>query len=152
MQTLDRCFMTKHEIECEFWTLCAEADAADTIESSVPDLEPYLLRILEFVKANVGDRDTLVHCFTQLVDGTRPLSEWIVLFCMRELQWSEIQEAANLRFEKAGGKRAPRLMNWISDINWAYDNSPWESADFFWYFWSKEHPGEPWPCQAPERD
>lgn len=140
--------MNSYEIEHEFWVLCAQADAADTVDSSVPDLEPHLLRILEFANAHLADRGTLVSCFTQLVDGTRSLSDWIVLFCMRELRWPEIQLAANLRFERAGGVRAPRLMSWISRINWAYDDSPWDSADFFWYFWSKEHPGEPWPCQA----
>lgn len=73
--------MNSHEIEHEFWILCAKADAEDTVESSVPDLEPYLLRILEFTKAHLADRGTLVSCFTQLVDGTRSLSDWIVLFC-----------------------------------------------------------------------
>ncbi|MBM3116075.1 hypothetical protein [Jeongeupia naejangsanensis] len=139
--------MNASETEQQFWLLCETVDAADTVESRVPDLEPLLLKVLQLAKTEQENRDTLVKCFVQLVDGSREMSRWIVLFCMRELKWPEIQLAANDRFERAGGARAPRLMNWISDINWVYDDTLWEHADFFWYFWSQEHPGEPWPCQ-----
>lgn len=141
--------MNATEIEREFWRLCQIVDAADTVESSVPDLEGHLLDILSFVKANLDQREVLVRCFCALVDGSRSYTRWIVLFCMRELRWSEVCEAANQRFQLAGGVKAPRLMGWISDINWVYDDAPWESADYFLYFWQKEHPGEPWPCEPP---
>lgn len=142
-----QCNMNASEIEQEFFELCRRADSADTLEAGVPDLEPYLLAILHFVKANMDQRERLVRCFTALVDGSRTDTRWIVLFCMRELRWPEIQLAANRRFELAGGVQAPSLMNWIGDINWAYDDAPWDHADFFLYFWKMEHPGEPWPCQ-----
>ena len=141
--------MTEIELEQEFWRLCRVVDEADTPESSVPDLEPHLLAILNLAKENLDRRALLVRCFVSLVDGSRVLSNWIVLFCMRELRWIEVRDAANLRFERAGGVRAPRLMNWISHINWAYDDAAWEDADFFQYFWQQEHPGEAWPCAKP---
>ena len=141
--------MTEIELEQEFWRLCQVVDEADTPESSVPDLEPHLLAILNLAKENLDQRGLLVRCFVSLVDGSRVLSNWIVLFCMRELRWPEVRDAANLRFERAGGVRAPRLMNWISHINWVYDDAPWEDADFFQYFWQQEHPGEAWPCAKP---
>jgi hypothetical protein len=137
--------MNAVDVEREFWKLCQFADAADTVDRGGPDVEPFLIDILEFAKAHLDQRDTLVRCFSGLVDGSRNYSQWIVLFCMRELRWPEVQEAANRRFELAGGERAPRLMNWISDVNWVYDDSPWEDAVFFRYFWDKEHPGERWP-------
>jgi hypothetical protein len=141
--------MTEIEFEQEFWRLCQVVDEADTPESSVPDLEPHLLAILNVAKENLDRRELLVRCFVALVDGSRVLSNWIVLFCMRDLRWPEVRDAANLRFERAGGAQAPRLMNWISHINWAYDDAPWEDGDFFLYFWQREHPGEPWPCAKP---
>ncbi|OAK60174.1 hypothetical protein A3K87_23920 [Variovorax paradoxus] len=141
--------MNKSEIEREFWRLCQIVDSADTVEAGVPDLEPHLLDILNFVNANLDQREVFVRCFCALVDGSRTYTDWIVLFCMRELRWQEVRDAANLRFELAGGTNAPRLMNWISHINWAYDDAPWEDAAFFLYFWQKEHPGAPWPCRPP---
>lgn len=141
--------MTEIEVKQEFWLRCQVVNEADTPESSVPDLEPHLLAVLNLVKENPDRRELLVRCFESLVDGSRVLSDWIVLFCMRELRWPEVRYAANQRFERAGGVRAPRLMNWISHINWAYDDAPWEHADFFLYFWRKERPGEPWPCAKP---
>lgn len=100
-----------------------------------------------FIKANPSQRDMLARCFVSLVDGSRSGdTSWIVRFCMRDLRWPEVREAANRRFSLARGAEVPRLMNWLSDINWVYDDAPWEDADFFQYFWNKEHPGEPWPC------
>jgi hypothetical protein len=141
--------MTEIELEQEFWRLCQVVDEADTPESGVPDLEPGLLAILNLAKGSADRRELLARCFVSLVDGSRVMSEWIVLFCMRELRWTEVCDAANARFERAGGVRAPRLMNWVSRINWAFDDAPWEHSGFFLYFWQKEHPGEPWPCARP---
>ena len=134
------------ELTSKFWTLCDRVDAADTAESSVPNLEPFLLELLAFIKAHPDHRQLFRRQFESLVDGSSSKSRWIVLFCMRELRWPEIQEAANRRFVNAGGERAPRLMNWISDINWAYADEPCDKADFFRYCWEKEHPGRLWPC------
>jgi hypothetical protein len=139
------CTMDATELEREFWRLCEIVNSADTVEAGVPDLEPLLLEILSLVTANPHQRDVLVMCFSALVDGSCTYTDWIVLFCMRDLRWPEVQATAKRRFELAGCP--PRLMNWISHINWAYDDSPWEDAVFFLYFWQKEHPGEPWPCQ-----
>ena len=141
--------MNEPDIEQVFWQLCRVADEADTLDASVPDLEPHLLAILHLVKRHPGHRDLFVRCFVSLVDGSRSCTNWIPLFCMRELRWPEVRDAANLRLELAGGARAPRLMNWISHINWAYDDAPWEDAAFFRYFWEREFPGEPWPCERP---
>ena len=46
----------------------------------------------------------------------------------KPVRWQEVCEAANRRFELAGGTNAPRLMGWISDINWVYDDAPWEGG------------------------
>lgn len=141
--------MNALEIEREFLRLCEVVSSQDTPESGVPELEPNLLRLLDFVNANLGEREILVRCFVALVDGSQPnQTSWIVRFCMRELRWPEVREAANRRFSLARGAEVPRLMNWLSDINWVYDDAPWEDGDFFRYFWNKEHPGEPWPCQV----
>jgi hypothetical protein len=57
-----------------------------------------------------------------------------------------VRQALNDHFDALG--RPPRLMNYVSDLNWVYVNEPWEDALWFRYFWEKEHQGEPWPIEA----
>lgn len=138
--------MTPASLEAEFFTLCQIADELDSPEADVPDLEPALLKILELVKAHPEQRDLFARCFVRLVDGSVHVTDWIVLFCMRELRYPEVQDALNDRFHALGGPRgAPRMMSFVSDVNWVYDDTPWSHADFFRYHWEREHPTEPWP-------
>lgn len=141
--------MSIDEIERKFWSLCEEVNHLDSLEvdADVPDLEPSLLAILNYVKNNSQYKQLFINCFVKIANGEVKSSEWILLFCMRELRYPEVQQAANLRFGQAGGRYgAPRLMNWLSNINHVYEDTLWEDADFFEYYWNKEHPNEPWPC------
>lgn len=141
--------MNTDEIEKMFWSLCEEVNHLDSLEvdADVPDLEPSLLAILNYVKNNSQFKQLFINCFIKIANGEVESSEWILLFCMRELRYPEVRKAANLHFEHAGGRYgAPRLMNWLSNINHVYEDTLWKDADFFEYYWNKEHPNEPWPC------
>ncbi len=141
--------MTPAEIEREFWRLCAVVDDLDRSHTcDVPGLEPHLLAILSFVKAHPEHEAVFVDLFCQIGARKDHLSPWILHFCMRELRYPQVQDAVNEHFGKLGGVNgAPRLMNFVSDVNWVYSDAPWEDAMFFEYYWNKEHPGEDWPCR-----
>ena len=139
---------TDTDAESEFWRLCDIVNQADTIEAGAPDLEPHLLEILCFVKKHPQHKELFVRCFIELATGPRNWTEWIILFCMRELRYVEVQRAINEKFQMLGGPntgRGANLMNFVSHVNWVYDDAPWEDAVFFKYYWEKEHPNEPWP-------
>lgn len=139
--------MTEEQAESRFWELCEKIDEEDTVESSVPDLEPSLLQLLDFIKSQPSHTGMFTRCFRQLGTGQKTYSSWIILFCMRDLRYPEVQLAVNENFARLGGaSKAARWMNFVSAINWVYDDSPWEDALFFNYYWQREHPNEPWPC------
>jgi hypothetical protein len=103
---------------------------------------------LDFVKRHQEHQMVFVDSFCKLVNGEKSCSDWIILFCMRELRYVEVLNTLNHHFDLLGGTNTgagARLMNFVSDVNWVYDGAPWEHAVFFKYYWEKEHPDEPWP-------
>jgi len=140
--------MSPQEAEVTFWRHANAVTELDDGGADTPDLEPELLQLLQFVKAEREHQDLFKRLFITAATGEVQISSWIVLYCMRDLQYVEVQTAINNWFESKGGTRgAPRLMRFVSDVNWVYDHSLWEHADFFKYHWKREHPGEPWPCE-----
>jgi hypothetical protein len=143
--------MDKTNLEEKFWNLCKVADEEDAKNLGMTsEFESTLLNILDFVKANINEKELFKNCFVQSwTSEDHKTTHWVVLFCMRELRWPEVQNEINDFFVLRGGiEGAPRLMNFISDLNLVYDDTPWEDADFFNYHWEREHPGKPWPLEA----
>lgn len=145
--------MDTHEVEAQFWRLCDAATQFDEESLALSQLEPYLRPILEFVKSNSEHERLFKKSFIELATGTKRHTYWILLYCMRELRYPEVQAAVNAWSDSLGGAAgAPRLMNYVSDVNWVFDSAPWEHADFFKYHWEREHPGEPWPCEPKQQE
>jgi len=145
--------MDAHEVEAQFWRLCDAATQFDAENLDLPQLEPYLRPILELVKGNPEHECLFKKSFIELSTGTKPHTDWILLYCMRELRYVEVQATVNAWFDSLGGPAgAPRLMNFVSDVNWVFDSAPWEYAVFFRYYWEREHPGEPWPCEPKQEE
>lgn len=140
--------MDESAVETKFWDLCERAHRFDEENLDLPQLEPYLQDVLNFVKENQASEKLFKKWFVEMAEEKRRFSNWILLYCMRELRYPEVQYAVNKRFNDLGGPTSvPRLMNYVSAVNWGYDDAPWEDAIFFRYFWQREHPGEPWPCE-----
>ncbi len=120
----------------EFKELCKKADKTwETMTRGAPDLEPDLLAILEFTKKNLKHRDILVDCFVELVyDRTIGPFE-IIVFCMRELQWEEIKEAAIAKCNKTHDPRVHAVMDDILEV---YEPE-WEFAEIYKYYAEKEN-------------
>ena len=143
--------MNEQTVEETFWKMCEEATNFeaknfDSANADVRLVEPYLLRILNFVKENPQYEELFKQCFIQMGTGKKRYVDLILLYCMRELQYPEVQKAVNEHFRNLGGpSKAPRLMNYVSDVNIVYEKAPWEDAIFFQYHWEREYPEEPWP-------
>ncbi|TVV45495.1 hypothetical protein [Thalassolituus sp. C2-1] len=137
------------EIKEQFWALCDRVQIEDDKDYGItPEFGELLFEILDFVMSNPESEEIFKECFVELGLHPERYTEWILLYCMRDLRYPEVQMAINKNFDDLGGVNgAPRLMNFVSHVNWAYDNTPWEDADFFKYHWEKEHPGEPWPLE-----
>jgi len=138
------------DIEQKFWGLCKEAQAEDEKDYGItPKFGEKLHNILQLVMDNPEYEENFKKYFIDIGLNETKFTEWIILYCMRELRYSEVQEAINKKFNDLGGiDGAPGLMNYVSHVNWTYEDTPWEDADFFKYHWEKEHPGEPWPLEA----
>lgn len=138
--------MNKQTIEETFWKMCEETDDFERENLDTPLLEPYLLNILNFVKNNPEHEALFKEFFVQIGNRKKPHIAEILLYCMRELRYPEVKEAVNRHFKELGGpSKVPRLIGFVSDINWVYEEEPWEDAIFFKYHWEREHPNEPWP-------
>ncbi|MGE7955220.1 hypothetical protein ACQKQA_01255 [Pseudomonas sp. NPDC089530] len=74
----------------KFDTLCDEATAAFGEELDI-SYEMSLLRILKFVKENLGCKEDFICRFENILMSNNSPFE-VVAFCMRELQWSEIKD------------------------------------------------------------
>ncbi|BCD88140.1 hypothetical protein PSm6_45470 [Pseudomonas solani] len=138
--------MTAKEAQALFWRYADSVTALYENDADIPELEPDLLKLLQLVKGHVEHTVLFKQLFIEIGTSTTHCS-WVLLYCMRDLRWVEVKDAINDWFQAQGGRYSvPRLMNYVSDVNWVYHDSPWDSADFFLYHWEREHPGEPWPC------
>lgn len=100
------------------------------------ELEPELLDILNFVKANPNKRNVLSQCFIDIVNDYRNGPLEIVVFSMRELQWDEVKDAASSRMQISDD---PRVQSAMNDVLAVYKDE-WEDADLYKYY-SKEMKG-----------
>lgn len=79
-------------------------------------IEPYLLDILEFVNKNIKYRRELAQCFINIVKDYHYGPDEIVIFCMRELQWEEVLEAAIQTHIANRDPRVKAVMNHIIEV------------------------------------
>jgi hypothetical protein len=82
------------DIGTKFADLIRDVDRATYGTVVLADCEPQFSRVLAFVRSHPQSR-------AQLVDGFRTiLSSHITRFCMRQLQWPEIDNAARDRMRE----------------------------------------------------
>ena len=138
------------EIEKRFWDFCKAVQAEDEKDYGItPELGKALHNVLLHVMENPDHETFFKDCFIRIGLNENDYTEWLLLYCMRELRYPEVQVAIYNKFHDLGGTEgAPGLMNYVSHVSWVYDDAPWEDADFFKYYWEKEHPGKPWPMET----
>lgn len=91
--------------------------------------EPYYLEILSFIKEHPERHDFFVRDFiNRLKKGIQPWE--VIQFCMRELQWIEIRDAAIKEKSETDDWRVICIMN---DILAVYEEE-WEDSDLYPYY------------------
>jgi hypothetical protein len=92
-------------------------------------LENAMVTLLGFIKEHPESRQVFVSEFLESVSGTKGVELDVVAFCMHELRWPEVLEAARTRNRNPH----PRSMNLIARIIEAYDDD-WDSRDLYAYY------------------
>lgn len=96
-----------------------------------PAQEQLLMDILTLVKQAPQERNDLLEEFISIIQDQRPNMKWIVvLFCMRELRWSEVEESIKKVLENG---------SITSDRTWkhmltAFNPGPWRFQEHFRYY------------------
>lgn len=116
-----------------FIALCDEVKRKEAVTYGVNEIEPELLSVLGFIKTHPKFLNSFKKFMLELVNGSSLYPLEIVIFCMRELQWPEIREEANLEKGKTDDWR---IISSMGNILAVYDFE-WEDADMYEYY-SKE--------------
>ena len=114
----------------EFWRLCRQAGHAWEESADTKYYEPFLLKILRHVTSYPDLRSEFAQCFIDIVHDTTPAIWEIVMYCMRELQWSEVYDAADHEYHSNQDLRVQAVME---DILAVYEDE-WENSDLFEYY------------------
>jgi hypothetical protein len=123
----------------EFNRLVADAVRAEQEIDHCPDMEPYLLAVLNYVKMHPDGEAFFKTEFSKFVQNDNSVGYYLVPFCMRELRWPEVREAARLHMEMLQrANQHARFMNYFSDLIQAYEELVWDSAILFPYYANRE--------------
>ncbi|MDQ8205727.1 hypothetical protein [Pelagicoccus sp. SDUM812003] len=117
-------------IQSQLREIAKESYLHDLDTTDETELEAYFLRIIKIAKE---EKEETVSFFRSAIWKEFEHPESMIPFCMRELKWIEVKNEANKRFED---ERSPRLMNWVSDINHAFEKE-WNDEEFWPYFRKK---------------
>jgi hypothetical protein len=131
------------DIEQQFVELCRQAYKLDLATDDERDVELIMVEILRLVKSHPEHRDVFVKLFSQVAENTILAPEYLLPFCMRDLQFLEIRE--KLWQEWNGDRntaRFARRMTFISDVLHAFDDTIWEDADI-WSYYAHEQDQDP---------
>lgn len=113
----------------KFWELVQIAKNAWYNTSGINEIECYLLDVLRFVKRFPDDRNEFIKCFITLLHDGRSSME-IIQFCMRELQWLEIKEAATEIQRNSNDIRMKDIMERIIEVY----KEKWVDEDLYDYY------------------
>ena len=123
--------MKSESIQSEFNKLVDTVEEKWKTTYSAEEIEPSFLNVLNFVNQNLSSRDTLVQCFISLLHNP----EWngpveLIEFCMFELRWPEVKQAAE---EIVKHTQDIRERDFLRTISYAYSDD-WDGIDFYLYY------------------
>ena len=115
-------------------TLCQETQDKWEITYGVNEIEDCLLKILILIKQNSKHRSEFSDYFIERIQRKEKFPLEIIIFCMRELQWVEIEEAVTNEMYKASD---PRIISAMKQILEVYEVD-WEDGDMYEYYSKKD--------------
>lgn len=114
--------------------LCQETQNKWEVTYGANEIEDCLLKVLIFIKKNLKHRSEFSNYFIDRIQRKEKFPLEIIIFCMRELQWSEIKEAVINEIYKASD---PRIISAMKQILEVYETD-WEDADMYEYYSKKD--------------
>lgn len=120
----------KTETLLRFDTLCLEAKQACEQMNSSTQYEPYLQRVLAYVKAHPSLRAEFSDAFVQMLANSSKGPWELIAFCMHDLRWSEVQTAAIDEQQRDSDHRVKTIMANVID---AFSDN-WGDADLYNYY------------------
>ena len=114
----------------KFWDLCKQASMEWEKTADTKLYEPFLLEILNHVKSNSEFVEEFKKCFIQIIKKPEIAIWEIVMYCMRELRWDEIYNAAK---EEHFHSDDIRNKDVLENILAVFDDD-WEDSDLFEYY------------------
>ena len=110
--------------------LCHDVQKKWEVTYGIDGIEDLLLVVLNFLKLHPENHSEFIDYFASRVTRDEQFPYEILVFCMRELQWLEIKEAAIAENAKTDDWRIISVMNEIIAV---YE-SEWEDADLYEYY------------------
>jgi hypothetical protein len=114
----------------KFLSLCNTVKKREAITYGVNEIEKELLNILNFIKEHKLYEKEYKNFLIEIVRGLKLYPLQIIIFCMRELQWEEIKNAA---ISEKNNTNDWRIISSMNDILQVYETE-WEDADMYQYY------------------
>ena len=115
-----------------FWKLCNKASLAWEESPDTKAYEASLMDILTHVKSFPEFEDEFIKCFVEIVNTPKLAVHEIVIYCMRELKWKSVYDAAYRIHCESLDIREKHI---AEDILAVYEND-WDNEDL-WDYYSK---------------
>ena len=122
------------DLGTKFLKLCEDVSEVFGRGCGLNLIEPHLLKVLDFSRENPEARMELAECFKKILRDRSAGPLEIVIFCMRELRWPEVEKEATDRLVSSDDLRVQSAMNSVLAV---YDDE-WEDADFYEYYSDKD--------------
>jgi len=119
----------------QFEILCLAAKQACDQLGSATEFEPFLVRVLTYVKAHPSLNGNFRTAFIQMLDNPQKGPWELIPFCMHELRWPEVEAAARVRLMSASDWREKTIMAAVID---AFSDK-WGDADLYSYYSGHSH-------------
>lgn len=126
------------ELEQKFIYYCQKSLEIEGQSIHAPDLEPLFLSLLKLVKEHPEQRNLFAELFLSVASWKIPASPHLLEFCMRELQYPEIERVLQQEL-KAGYKSLgwARRMNYVNSVLNVYEVD-WREEDIWPYFYNRK--------------
>lgn len=121
----------------EFWNECGKVNQALETTGDDKAAEPHLVRVLQIVESNPGQRGVFISAFIEIMEHPQKWSELIVEFSMRKLLYPEVKAYAEARLQREEHKFEDMAARHILS---AYEPTWPLKANFVYY--SSQKPGD----------
>lgn len=103
------------DLVVEFRRLCDKAIVASDTLDSTEDFEPDFINVLEFIREHPSIESDIKQVFIDMLGRKDGVPYELLSFCMHELRWVEIKDAAEQRFNSESSPRVLAVMENIID-------------------------------------